>query len=45
MSTPSHQIPRPTVLLVDDEANVTTALIRHFPKQDYELFTVSSAAV
>jgi response regulator RpfG family c-di-GMP phosphodiesterase len=43
MSAPSHNAIRSTVLLVDDDANVTSALVRHFPKQDYEVFTVTSA--
>jgi two-component system, probable response regulator PhcQ len=35
---------RASILLVDDEAHVTAALSRHFPKQVYEIVTVTSAA-
>jgi|HubBroStandDraft_6_1064221.scaffolds.fasta_scaffold27199_3 two-component system probable response regulator PhcQ len=35
---------RASILLVDDEAHVTAALSRHFPKQTYEVITVTSAA-
>lgn len=44
MSAPSSSPSRPTILLVDDEANVTAALIRHFPQRDYEVFTAMAAA-
>jgi response regulator RpfG family c-di-GMP phosphodiesterase len=44
MAAASSSVPRPTLLFVDDEANVTAALVRHFPKQDYEVLTVTSAA-
>jgi two-component system probable response regulator PhcQ len=33
-----------TILLVDDEQNVTTALSRHFPKSEFEVLCATSAA-
>jgi two-component system probable response regulator PhcQ len=33
-----------TILLVDDEPNVSTALSRHFPKTQFEVLTAISAA-
>lgn len=36
--------PEATVLLVDDDVNVTDALSRHFPKQRYQVLKASSAA-
>ncbi len=41
MSSATH---RASVLLVDDEAHLTDALARHFPKGDYEVLKATSAA-
>lgn len=44
MPEPVTDLHHASILLVDDEAHVTAALSRHFPKHAYHVITVTSAA-